>query len=208
MTEISNTDNADFRLMMRKDNPPLYPPKPSEHASLFPPMRYWRGVRWTPPLRVHNCKCGDESLPPGMTNRLCSHGFSRSILHPEFCDDCDRYQDESRHESWFSPRRITAPKSTKFDDYFPPMPAPPSKTVVGLAVPVDSPSQQPSGFLVEMANDHYRGLRGVYKHTKPRRPRKKELAQLIEFQRAFRDIPTSPYCGWICEPCLRELDSE
>jgi len=207
MSEVSNTDNADFRIMMRKDNPPLYPPKPSEHASLFPPMKFWRGVRWTPPLRVHNCKCGPNCMPPGLTIRLCSHGFSRSILHPEFCDDCDRYQDHNLTNS-FTPRRIVAPKSPELDDYALAMPYSPTPPPTGLAVEVDSPSPHPSGFLVEMANDHYRGLRGVYKRTKPRRPRKTELVQLIEFQRAFRNTPTSPYCGWICEPCLRKPDSE
>lgn len=201
-----NVDNCDYRLKLREANPPTYPPQQIHHAAALPPMKFWRGVRWTPPLEVHNCKCGLRSLQS--VHRLCSHGFSRSILHPEFCNDCDRYLVSSVPMATYAPRRIYAPKSpSPVDDFAIRAPDTPHPEI-GLSVPATPSRHENPGFLVVMANDHYRGLRGLAKRTKPKKPRKNELLQLIEFQRAFRDMPVSPYAQWVGVIGDPHLDSE
>lgn len=194
----THTDVCDYRAVNRLNQATRYPPDEMDHASRWPPMRIWRGTKWLPALDVHNCKCGTLGLAKcHISPRLCSHGYSRSILHPEFCDECDRHTELSHPLASFTPKRIYAPSEDDAPDAMPPL-------IVGLGIEATPTPTENPGFLVTIANEHYRGLRGVYKRPLRRKPRKSELAQLIEFQRHFRDMPTSPYCGWICEPFLNQ----
>jgi len=180
-----HTDVCDYRSINRLNQATRYPPDQMDHADLWPPMKIWRGVHWNPPLKVHNCKCGRLSFPTSaftMTMKFCSHGYSRSLIHPEFCDECDRYAQLSHPVRSFAPKRIYAPETpSSVDDFLPP-PTPQRHSV-------ENP-----GFLVARADNCYRGITGIYKRPrKQRKARKTELAQLIEFQRNFKPGTCTAY---------------
>jgi len=117
------------------------------------PMTHWDGKDFPEPgIVVHNCKCHPRRFTPW---RICSHGYSRSLVHPEFCEVCD----------------VPPPPPPIKDDEW------------------EWDSLGTTCTFGPIVMDPPVAVRA------PRKPRRPELVQLLDFQNAFKDLKVQYWPG-------------